>query len=36
MNTILAQQIASEGGVEARMIAQQHKKPAAFFNLWQR
>ena len=35
MNTALAQQIANEGGVEAWMIAQQqHKKPAAFSDLW--
>lgn len=33
MNTTLAQQIANEGGVEARMVAQQHKKSAALFNL---
>ncbi len=30
MNTILAQQIANEGGVEARMIAQQHKSLLRF------
>ncbi len=31
MNTTIAQQIAKEGGVEAYLHAQQHKKPAAFF-----
>lgn len=36
MNTILAQQIANEGGVEAWMMAQQHKSLLRFFNLWQR
>lgn len=30
MNTILAQQIANEGGVEAWMIAQQHKSLLRF------
>lgn len=30
MNTALAQQIANEGGVEARMIAQQHKSLLRF------
>ncbi|SUX71194.1 sulfate adenylyltransferase subunit 1 [Citrobacter freundii] len=33
MNTTLAQQIANEGGVEAWMVAQQHKRSVAFFNL---
>lgn len=35
MNTILAQQIANEGGVEADDCPTT-QKPAAFFNLWQR
>lgn len=30
MNTTLAQQIANEGGVEARMVAQQHKSLLRF------
>lgn len=30
MNTALAQQIANEGGVEAWMIAQQHKACCVF------
>lgn len=36
MNTILAQQIANEGGVEALDDCPTAQKPAAFFNLWQR